>query len=146
MNVRRANQGHGPPGRHQRPKRHHKHHHHHHHHQVHVHPVNGRQMVAALEVSGFSTSTPDHSKKLVVTSESSAKLSEQNRQLDLDLRLAAISRIQQRYDMMRDFDKKKYPDYTTLLVKNLQKNNAKSGFSTILYSLKLIFAKLTLIC
>ena len=70
-------------------------------------------MVAtALEVSGFSTSTPDHSsKKLVVlTSESStsAKLSEQNRQLDLDLRLAAISRIQQRYDMiimMRDFEK-----------------------------------------
>ena len=107
MNVRRVNQqGHGgPPSggqRHQRPKRHHKHHHHHHHHQVHVHPVNGRQMVAALEVSGFSTSTPDHSKKLVISSES-AKLSEQNRQLDLDLRLAAISRIQQRYvyDMIR---------------------------------------------
>ena len=122
MNVRRgANQGGGhggPPGqrhqRHQKRHQHHKHHHHHHHHQVHVHPVNGRQMVAtALEVSGFSTSTPDHSsKKLVVlTSESgtSAKLSEQNRQLDLDLRLAAISRIQQRYDMIiiiiRDFEK-----------------------------------------
>ena len=47
-------------------------------------------VAAALEVSGLTASTPDHAKKLT----ESAKLSEHNRQLDLHL--AAISRIQQR--------------------------------------------------
>ena len=48
-------------------------------------------VAAALEVSGLTASTPDHAKKLT----ESAKLSEHNRQLDLHL--AAISRIQQRW-------------------------------------------------
>ena len=98
--MRRGGRHHGqqqPHGRHQRHQRHqhHRHHKHHHggHHQVHIHPT--AMAIAALEVSGYSpanpSSTQDHKK---LSESSTAKLSEHNRQLDLHL--AAISRIQQR--------------------------------------------------
>ena len=102
--MRRGGRHHGqqqlqPHGRHQRQQRHqHQHHRHHKHHgvhghQVHIHPT--AMAIAALEVSGYSpanpSSTQDHKK---LSESSAAKLSEHNRQLDLHL--AAISRIQQR--------------------------------------------------